>query len=268
MASDGKERKLVFDTRGRRRHVVKFVYAILALLMGASLFLVTGAVNLNSLFGNNGSVTSAVKVQEEQTERIEQKLRKNPEDENALLALTRAQINTGNVLATANSEGAVEYTPESKVALENASETWTKYLKAAEKPNSGTAQLVAQAQFTLAQLSRTGPEAESNIRAAAAAQQIVADALPSLGSLSTLAIYKNYAFDFKGAEKAEAEALKHSGTKFERENLENELEATKKRAHEFQKELAKIAKEAEKAQSKGEPSLANPLSENNPLASP
>ena len=37
---------MVFDIRGRRRHVVKVVYAILAVLMGASLFLVVGPVNI------------------------------------------------------------------------------------------------------------------------------------------------------------------------------------------------------------------------------
>ena len=47
------EHRMVFDIRGKRRHVVKFVYAILAILMGASLFLVTGAVSLGSLFDSD-----------------------------------------------------------------------------------------------------------------------------------------------------------------------------------------------------------------------
>ena len=49
--ADG-ERRMLFDIRGRRKHVVKVVYAILALLMGASLFLVVGPVNIGSLLGN------------------------------------------------------------------------------------------------------------------------------------------------------------------------------------------------------------------------
>ena len=52
MASGG-ERRMVFDTRGRRKHVVRVVYAILAVLMGASLFLVVGPINIGSLLGNS-----------------------------------------------------------------------------------------------------------------------------------------------------------------------------------------------------------------------
>ena len=43
--ADG-ERRMLFDIRGRRKHVVRVVYAILAILMGASLFLVVGPVRL------------------------------------------------------------------------------------------------------------------------------------------------------------------------------------------------------------------------------
>ena len=46
MAQGNNEHRMVFDIRGRRRHVVKFVYAILAILMAGSLFLVTGAINI------------------------------------------------------------------------------------------------------------------------------------------------------------------------------------------------------------------------------
>src|ERR1700733_10256031 len=103
MAGDG-ERRMVFDIRGKRRHVVKFVYAILALLMGASLFLVVGPVNIGALFGASNSVSSATKQFEEQTAKVRHELKKDPQNAELLLALTRAQINTGNSLATTNSE--------------------------------------------------------------------------------------------------------------------------------------------------------------------
>jgi hypothetical protein len=268
MAGDG-ERRMVFDIRGKRRHVVKFVYAILALLMGASLFLVVGPVNIAGLFESSNNVSSATKQFEEQTAKVQHKLKKNPEDPELLLALARAQINTGNSLATINPEtGAAEYTPESRVALEEASEAWAKYLKTTDEPSSGSAQLMAQAFFGLAQGSRTGPEAEGNVRAAAQAQQIVAEARPSLGSLSTLAIYRLYSFDYKGAAEAEKKAIPYANTKFERENLGNELQQISKRAHEFQKQLVEIEKAAKKSREQGKPSVANPLAEGNPLAAP
>lgn len=268
MASSGGERRMVFDIRGRRRHVVKFVYAILALLMGASLFLVVGPVNIGSLLGNSESNNAASQL-EDQAVAIERRLRKDPKDPQLLLSLTRARISAGNSLAVANPEtGAIAYTPESRLQLEEASEAWSKYLKATDEPNAGGAQLAAQALFGLAQTSRSGAEAEANVRGAARAQQIVAESRPSLGSLSTLSIYRLYSFDYKGAAKVQKEAATYANTKFERENLGNELEQISKRAHEFQKQLAEFEKEVKKARAKGEPGLANPLAESNPLAQP
>jgi hypothetical protein len=270
MAKKDGERRMVFDTGGRRRGVVKVVYAILAVLMGLSLLLVVGPAPLQDIFGVENEISSAADQFEDQAERTEQKLRKNPEDPALLLSLTRARINAGNSLATANPEtGAIEYTPESRQQLEAASESWSKYLKSTTgEPNSGSAQLMAQALFGLAQTSRSGAEAEGNLRAAAKAQEIVADTRPSLGSLSTLAIYRYYSFDYKGAAEARRKAATYANSKLERENLGKELDEISKRGHEFEKQLATIEKEIKQAQAKGEPALANPLAESNPLASP
>jgi hypothetical protein len=269
MAKKNGERRMVFDTGGRRRGVVKVVYAILALLMGFSLLLVVGPAPLQELFGVKNSVSSAAAQFEEQAERTERKLKKSPENPQLLLSLTRARINAGNSLAESNPEtGAIAYTPESRQQLQAASESWSRYLKATDKPNSGAAQVAAQALFGLAQTSRTGAEAEANVRSAEQAQQIVAEARPSLGSLSTLAIYRLYSFDYEGAAEAQKKASTYANTKFERENLGNELDQIAKRGHEFQKQLAEIEKEAKKARANGEGSIANPLGESNPLAAP
>jgi hypothetical protein len=260
------ERRMVFDTGGRRRGVVKVVYAILAVLMGFSLLLVVGPAPLQELFGIKDEVSRAADQFEEQAKRAEVKLKKNPEDSDQLLVLTRARINAGNSLAESNPEtGEIAYTPESVQQLQAASEAWSKYLKSTDEPSSAGAQVAAQALFGLAQVARTGPEAELNVRAAANAQQIVAKARPSLGSLSTLAIYRLYSFDYKGAAKAQEEAKPYANTKFERENLDNELKQISKRAHEFQKQLAEIEKEAKKSREEGNPAVTNPLGEGNPL---
>ena len=269
MAGSGDERRMVFDIRGRRKNVVKVVYAVLALLMGASLFLVVGPAPLQDLFGVGNSVNSAASQLEDQAERIERKLKQKPEDPQLLLSLTRAQIGAGNALAVSNPEtGEIAYTPEARQQLLEASETWSKYLKATAEPSSSGAQLAAQSLFGLAQTARTGPEALSSLRAAANAQEIVASDRPSLGSLSTLAIYRYFAFDYDGAAEARKQAAARTNSKFERENLENELDQTSKRAREFEKQLAEIEKEAKQARAKGEAALANPLSESNPLSSP
>ena len=261
------ERRMVFDTGGRRRGVVKVVYGVLAVLMGLSLLLVVGPAPLQDIFGIENEVSRAADQFEEQAEKAEVKLKKNPEDADLLLSLTRARINAGNSLAEANPEtGEIAYTPESIQQLQAASEAWSKYLKSTDEPNPGAAQVAAQALFSLAENARTGPEAELNVRAAARAQQIVAEARPSIGSLSTLAIYRLYSFDYKGAAQAQKEAKPYANTKFERENLDNELEQIGKRAHEFQKQLVAIEKEAKKAREEGKSAAANPLGESNPLA--
>ena len=81
--ADG-ERRMLFDIRGRRKHVVKVVYAILALLMGASLFLVVGPVNIGSLLGTSNEVNRSAEIFDEQAERTEQRLRKDPNNEDIL----------------------------------------------------------------------------------------------------------------------------------------------------------------------------------------
>jgi hypothetical protein len=256
MAADGGERRMVFDIRGRRKHVVKFVYAILALLMGASLFLVVGPVNIGSILGTSSSESASGQL-EEQAEQVEHRLKKNPNDPQQLLNLTRARISAGNSLVAVNPEtGQPAPTVESQAQLQKASDAWSKYLKQTDEPSSGGAQLVAPALFSLAQTSRTGAEAEANLHAAAGAQQIVADNRPSLGSLSTLAIYRYYSFDYAAAAKVRKEAVKYAQTKFERENLGNELDEIAKRSHEFQKQIAEFNK-ASKGQ--GKESLENPL---------
>lgn len=264
-ASGGEQRRMVFDIRGRRRNVVKVVYAILALLMGLSLFLVVGPFNVANIFGGSetGNASAAFV---EQAENVERRLRKDPENPELLLSLTKARINAGNASAELNPEtGAAQVTEEGQAELLRASESWSKYLKATDEPSVGGAQVAAPMFFTLAQLARSGTEAETNLHAAAKAQQIVAEQRPSLGSLSTLAIYRNYSFDYAGAKQAEKEAEKYANTKFERENLGNELSQIEKRAKEFQKQLAEIAKENKKFQAEGKGAVANPLAEGSPL---
>jgi hypothetical protein len=267
MAGNDGERRMLFDIRGKRRNVVKVVYAVLALLMGASLFLVVGPAPIQDIFGIEDAATSASDQLEEQAERVEVKLKKDPENPDLLLSLTRARINAGNSLAVPNPEtGEIGFTPEARQQLFLATEAWDKYLKATDEPNAAGAQLAAQAFFGLAQTARTLGEAESNVREAASAQQIVAEDRPSLGSLSSLAIFRYFSFDFKGAEQARKEAASFTNTKFERENLGKELDQYKERGQEFEKQVAKIEQEAEKAREEGKPVTGNPLAESNPFA--
>jgi tetratricopeptide (TPR) repeat protein len=243
MAQRGDEHRMVFDIRGRRRHVVKFAYAILAILMALSLFLVTGIGNIGSLFGSNSSSGSPAAAYEEQAERIETKLKKEPESEDLLLSLSRARATAGNTLISTGAAEGSDGVAEIRSQLNQASDAWSKYLKSTKEPSPGGAQIMAPALFTLAQASTSSKEAEENIEAAAEAEEIVAKARPSLNSWSTLAEYEVFTGDYKAAKEATEKATKYANTKFERESLENKLTELEKSAREFQKGL----KEEEKA---------------------
>ncbi|HEY0318004.1 MAG TPA: hypothetical protein VGC49_06890 [Solirubrobacterales bacterium] len=258
--ADG-ERRMLFDIRGRRKNVVKVVYGILALLMGASLILLAGP----GLFGGNSGSGGgeAAKLLEEQATRIERKLVKSPNDPGLLLGLTRARVNAGNAQSEVNpTTGEALLTIESREQFEKASAAWSEYLKATDEPAAGGAQLMTPALFSLAQTSRSYNEALDNIKAASESEQIVAEQRPSLGSLSTLALYTVFTGDYKAAEKAQKEAAKYAGSKVKREELDKQFKEAKKRAQSFQKQIAESEKAAKKAgagAAGGAEALQNPL---------
>jgi hypothetical protein len=257
MAQD--EHRMVFDIRGRRRHVVKVVYAILAILMAASLFLVTGVFNPNTLFGSGSSGESAASTFEKQAETLEAKLVKTPGDENLMANLTRARINAANAMISngeGQSQGGVE---KIKHQLALGSEGWSNYLEAVSEPSAGLAIQVAPALFQLAEVSSSGDESLENVKAATEAEQIVADQRKDLNSWSTLAIYALFAQNYKLAEEAKEEAIKLTSTKFERESFENKYDEVEKNAKEFGKRL-KLEKASNAAGGNGgKESLENPI---------
>jgi hypothetical protein len=249
---------MLFDLRsGRRRNLVKVVYAVLAILMGASLFLTVGPVNIGEIFGNNSSSTDAAQIYEEQSERIEAKLKKDPGDADLLASLTRAQLNAGNASVTREANGETVITTEAVESYREADQTWTEYLEATDEPSPAIAQLMAPMYFQLAEVSGSYPEAETRLQAAADAQKIAAEDRPNLNSLAVLARYTYFTGDFKAAEQARAEATKKANSASERESLDKVLDESKKLATSF----VKSAEEAEKAQKAGKPSesLENPL---------
>jgi hypothetical protein len=264
MASGGKERRMVFDIRGRRRNVVKVVYAILAILMGTSLFLVVGPLNIGEIFSSSSGSGEAGKPFEEQAERIEVKLKRDPEDPELLSALARARVNAGNSQVNIEPNGVQQMTVPAFQQLQLASEAWAKYLKATDQPSASVAQLIAPVYISLAESSRTLNEAELNLQAAADAQRLVAEQRPSLNSLSTLAYYTYFTFDYPAAEKARKEAKELAGSASERESVDTQLDEVKKRAEEFEKRLKASEKQAESGGAAG----GNPESLEKPSEGP
>ena len=258
MAANDGERRMLFDIRGRRKNVVRVVYAILALLMGLSLLLVIGPAPLSELFGTGSNdASSNAEPFEDQAARLEKKLKQDPENAQMLLSLVRARTNVGNQLAVVNPEtGEAQLSLEGRAQLEKAGVAWEEYVDATDEPSTSGAQLSAGTFFQLAQTSRTPAEIEANIEAAAAAQQIVVDKRPSAGAMATLALYRVFTFEYDEANRLIREAVKTAPTKFERENLDNEFKETEARARALQKEFAEVEKASE---GRGKESLENPL---------
>jgi hypothetical protein len=248
---------MLFDIRGRRKHVVRVVYAILALLMGASLFLVVGPVNIGNLIGSNGSASNAAKVLQEQAERTEQKLRREPDNEALLLSLTRTRIGAGNALTETNPEtGATVLTPEGKEELRRGLNAWQDYLKQTKEPKASAALLASRGYFSLAESSFALEEVVEAVEGAARAQRLAANAQPSIGTLTTLAIYEYYSGNFAAGDKAVKEAEAKATSKAEAKEVSKQMKEYRKRGKAFEAQKKQIVKQ-EKAQ--GKERLENPL---------
>lgn len=256
--AQGGERRMLFDIRGRRRHVVRVVYAILALLMGASLFLVVGPFNLGNLI-NTGSSTSATEISQEEAEKIEAKLRREPENAELLAALTRRRIAAGNSLTETNpATGAAILLPEGRQELERAGDAWESYLKKESSPTPGVATQMARAYFSLAENAPLLGEARVDVKKAAAAQAVGAEGQPTLNSLTTLAIYQYYAGGFAAGDKAAKRAEAAAPTKAQAKEVKKQMTQFRALAKEFATQIKEFNKAAKE---KGKETLENPLGE-------
>jgi hypothetical protein len=252
---------MLFDLRsGRRGSVVKVVYAVLAVLMGASLFLTVGPFSISEIFNSGGGGTDLAKPYEEEAERIESRLEKDPENPQLLLSLTRSQINAGNAEATREANGEVILTADSVQSYQEADQSWSEYLKATDEPNPALAALVGPMLLQLAELAQTYTQADQRVNAATEAQTIVAKARPSINSLLTLSFYTYFTGDFAAGEKARAEAKKMAKTKAQRDEIDKTLDEYKKNATRYVNAKEESEKAQKAAGGKAPENLENPLS--------
>jgi hypothetical protein len=250
------EHRMLFDLQGRRRNVIKVVYAVLAVLMGLSLLLIAGPLPFGDIFGAEDAQEIAREQADEREERIQVKLAKNPNDPVLLASLTRAQLAAASSLSEENPEtGQVLPTTEGVQQLERAASSWEEYLEATDEPSPNLAASMARSLFTLAEFANSGVEIEANVDAATEAQQMFADKRPNLGSLGTLALFYALSFDYPKAKEVSEEAKKFATSKFQREQLDRQLEENEKRAKEFQKQFeeeAQLNKQLQENQQKAE----------------
>ena len=246
---------MLFDIRGRRKHVVRVVYAILALLMGASLFLVVGPFNIGTL-GGGGSGAEASEVLDEQAEQAEARLSRDEDNPNLQLAVVRARVAAGNAEAEANPQtGAPVLNAEARQDFEQATQIWNVYLEETDEVNPSGALLMANTFFTLAEAGASVEEIVVNVKGAAAAQRLVAEARPSAGFLTTLASYEYLAGNFEAGDAA-SEKAKGKATAQEKKQVEEQVTEARKRGKQWQTEKKRFAK-TEKEQ--GKEALQNPF---------
>jgi len=246
---------MLFDVRGRRRHVIRVVYAILALLMGASLFLVVGPFNIANLIGG-GTTSETAKVLVERAERTEEKLLREPDNPALLLSLTRSRVAAGNAQTEIDPQtGAPLVDATALESFDKATEAWNRYLTQTEHPNPSGAQLMATTFFTLAQTSSGIEAIDESLANAARAQRIAAEAQPSVGTLTNLAIYEYFNGNFAGGNKAGKEAEAKAPAS-QVKQIEEQLAEYRQRGKSWENEKKRVAK-LEKEQ--GKESLENPF---------
>lgn len=246
---------MLFDIRGRRKHVIRVVYAILALLMGASLFLVVGPFNIANLIGQGGT-SGTSKILVEQAERAEAKAASDPGNTALLLSVVRTRVAAGNSLAETNPQtGTPVLTPGSRENYEAAVQAWKIYLNETDDPSPSGAALMAGAFFTLAENLGEVKSIDRAIGDAAKAQRIAADAQPSIGTLTTLAIYEYFAGNFAAGDKAGKEAQAQASAAQAKE-IKQQMAEYRKNGKAWQSQKKSFAK-TEKEQ--GKEALENPL---------
>ena len=155
------ERRMLFDTAGRRRHVVRVVYAILALLMGA-------ASSSSSAPSTSPTCRRRRRDQRQQgpqgTGRTDEaQTAAEPDDEDAAALPDPHPDAAGNALTEVNPEtGATRLHAGRRAGTRRASEAWDRYLKQTEEPKPSAALLMAGSYFSLAETpSSTKPRTTS-----------------------------------------------------------------------------------------------------------
>jgi hypothetical protein len=251
------EHRMLFDLRGRRKRVIQVAYAGLALIMALSLFTVVGPVNLGDLFGN-GSSGSSSSAFDDAALKIERKLARDPKNEKLLVQDTRARYTAANAQIqfdpntgqpTGLTQGAVD-------DYNKSADAWLRYIKLSPKqPDPNVAQLAATSLLYSAATS-TAIDFSTKIKGAAQAQQIYAQAKPSLNSYLTLARYRYLSGDFAGGDEAGRKA-EQAASKQQRASVQQVVGQYRKQGKQIDKQI-KAATKFHKGGG-GKQALENPL---------
>lgn len=249
---------MLFDLSGKRRNVIRVIYAILAaLFLGGFLFFGIGSDapgGLGDLLGFGTNETGSGNPQyEQEIEDAEERLAADPKDEAALEELVRVRYQAGNDALEADEEtGQISLTTEAETQFSESTDAWERYLKVAKKPSPDVAAVANQAYSVLLQFS--DPQDVTQLAEdAVPAAELYAESNPGVGTYATLAQFAYFAGDTQTGDDAAARATEEvSGA--QRKQLEKDLEGAKDAAAQLEKQLAKEAKKGGEQEA-----FANPL---------
>ncbi|MEX2193824.1 MAG: hypothetical protein WD844_00935 [Thermoleophilaceae bacterium] len=191
---------MLFDLKGKRRRLVQVVYLTLAVLMGGGLVLfgiggdVSGGL-FDAFSDRQGNVSNADDTFEDRRTQAQERLERNPRDEEALKALVRANYQ----LASSSAGQATTFPPESQDELRAAAAAWERYLATDPDPiDESLANLMLQAY---------GPGALNQLDKAVDTAQTLARADETSQSYLRLVQYASLAGDTRTADLAGQRAI-------------------------------------------------------------
>lgn len=249
---------MLFDLSGKRRNVIRVVYAFLAIIFGAGfLFFGIGSEvqgGLGDLFGfGTNDDSNGNPAFEDQIDDAEQKLASDPKDERALADLVQIHYQAGNdAVEVDEATGQISMTQDSEQEYNEAVSAWQDYLKVAKKPDDSTAAIANQAYGVLLQFSEP-TEVSTIAKDAVVPAEISAEGNPGVGPWATVAQYAYFAGDTELGDEAAKKALAEADPS-QRKQLQKELDSTAKAAIKLEEE---IKKQAEKGGD--EEAFTNPL---------
>jgi tetratricopeptide (TPR) repeat protein len=213
---------MLFDLRGAgRRNTVRAIYLALAILMGAGLvfFGIGGATSgglIDAFSGGGGSTDNTF---EKRVEKLEKKVKTNPQDAASWAALARAytqEASAGDFYDQAKNT----YTAKGVVKLKQAGTAWEKYLALEPKPvNADIANVMVQAYGSIGDYAK-----------AVTAMEFVTEARPNQYALwAQLAQLAYFANQSRKAELAKAKAIELA-PKDQKETVKSSLENAQQQA--------------------------------------
>jgi hypothetical protein len=226
---------MLFDlSSGKRRTVVRIVYAFLALLIGGGLVLFGIGGSQGGIFDalgiGGGSSNSGNPQYDQQISDDEAALKKNPNDAAALIDLAKVHYlsATSSGVTTDQATGQISISDDAHNELEQAASAWERYLKTKpDRPNTSAAINAVQVYQLL-----------NDPSGASTAQKIVADAQQTSAAYGQLAFYLYADLKFAEADAAAKKALDLADPA-DRKTLQKTLASFSKRAHQEQKLIKK-----------------------------